>query len=168
MSRAHGKRPAAFERRCAPLELSWSTRAPRRSRCDAYHHRLLRLPATLPGVALALGIGLAAPTVVTAQESNGEPAVTARDSTRLPVSLDRIKRRLASQEAEEGRRSLLNLNFYVDVYARAPALDILQGINPESESVSYGAPTHSEMLEAVTPREWRPRAISTGNLFGWR
>lgn len=151
MSRARGKSPAV------------------RSRCDAYRQRLLKLPVTLPGVALTLGIGLAAPTVVTAQESNGEPAVTARDSTRLPVSLARIKRRLASQEeVEEGRRSLLNLNFYVDVYARAPALDILQGINLESESVSYGAPTHSEMFEAVTPREWRPRAISTGNLFGWR
>ena len=151
MSRARGKRPAA------------------RTRCDAYRQRLLKLPVTLSCVALTLGIGLAAPTVVTAQESNGEPAVTARDSTRLPVSLDRIKRRLASQEeVEEGRRGLLNLNFYVDVYARAPALDILQGLNPESESVSYGAPTHSEMFEAVTPREWRPRAISTGNLFGWR
>lgn len=107
--------------------------------------------------------------MVTAQESDAEPAVTAPKTTALPVSLDRIKRRLASQEAvEEGRRSLLNLSFYVDVYARAPAIDILQGINLESESVSYGAPTHSEMLEAVTPREWRPRAISTGNLFGWR
>lgn len=122
----------------------------------------------LSGLVLALGVELAAPTVVTAQESDAEPAVTAPSTTELPVSLDRIKRRLASQEVEEGRRSLLNLSFYVDVYARAPAIDILQGINLESESVSYGAPTHSEMLEAATPREWRPRAISTGNLFGWR
>jgi hypothetical protein len=85
------------------------------------------------------------------------------------VSLERIKRRMAATErTQEGRRGLLDLNFYVDVYARAPAIEFLQNFDLNSEAVSYGAPTHTEMLEVATPREWRPRAISTGNLFGWR
>lgn len=118
---------------------------------------------------VVLGMGLAVPTAAAAQEPEAETAVETADVNRLPVSLDRIKRRMAETErTEEGRRGLLNLNFYVDVYARAPAIELLRNFDLDSETVSYGSPTHREMLEAATPREWRPRAISTGNLFGWR
>ena len=130
---------------------------------------MLSMRSTPLGVVVAFGIGLAAPAAGAAQEPDAAPAATGTDTRELPVSLDRIKRRLTtSRELREGGRRLLNLSFYVDVYARAPAIDILPDLDPESESVPYGAPTHLEMLEAVTPREWRPRAISTGNLFGWR
>ena len=118
---------------------------------------------------VVLGMGLAVPTAAAAQEPEAETAVETAEANRLPVSLDRIKRRMAETErTEEGRRGLLNLNFYVDVYARAPAIELLRNFDLDSETVSYGSPTHREMLEAATPREWRPRAISTGNLFGWR
>ena len=121
------------------------------------------------GFAVALGIGLAAPVAAAAQEPDAETAVEAVDASALPVSLERIKRRMAATErTQEGRRGLLDLNFYVDVYARAPAIELLRDFDLDSETVSYGSPTHREMLEAATPREWRPRAISTGNLFGWR
>ena len=118
---------------------------------------------------LTLATGLAAPAAMAAQEPDAEPAVAAMDPGALPVSLDRIRQRLeTTAEAQEGRRDLLELSFYIDVYARAPAIELLRNFDLDSESVSYGAPTHLEMLEAATPREWRPRAISTGNLFGWR
>lgn len=118
---------------------------------------------------VALGIGLALPAAGAAQEPDAQSAVEMADTSALPVSLDRIKRRMAETErTEAGRRGLLDLNFYVDVYARAPAIELLRNFDLNSETVSYGSPTHREMLEAATPREWRPRAISTGNLFGWR
>lgn len=118
---------------------------------------------------VALGMCLGVPAAAGAQEPEAPGAVEAVDASRLPVSLDRIKRRMAETDpTEEGRRGLLDLNFYVDVYARAPAIELLRNFDLDSETVSYGAPTHREMLEAATPREWRPRAISTGNLFGWR
>lgn len=118
---------------------------------------------------LALGMGLAVPAVAGAQEPEAPSTVETVDASRLPVSLERIKRRMAAAEhTREGRRGLLDLNFYVDVYARAPAIELLRDFDLDSENVSYGSPTHREMLEAATPREWRPRAISTGNLFGWR
>ena len=124
---------------------------------------------TLFSFAVALGIGLAAPVAAAAQEPDAETAVEAVDASALPVPLERIKRRMAATErTQEGRRGLLDLNFYVDVYARAPAIELLRDFDLDSETVSYGSPTHREMLEAATPREWRPRAISTGNLFGWR
>ncbi|MYD87694.1 MAG: hypothetical protein F4Y14_16815 [Acidobacteria bacterium] len=118
---------------------------------------------------VALGLGLGVPAVAGAQEPDAPSAVETVDASRLPVSLERIKRRMAAAEAtREGLRGLLDLNFYIDVYARAPAIELLRDFDLDSENVSYGSPTHREMLEAATPREWRPRAISTGNLFGWR
>lgn len=118
---------------------------------------------------VALGMGLAVPAAAGTQEPDAPGAVETVDGSRLPVSLERIKRRMAAVEhTREGRRRLLDLNFYVDVYARAPAIELLRDFDLDSENVSYGSPTHREMLEAATPREWRPRAISTGNLFGWR
>lgn len=126
--------------------------------------RLMRFSFTV-----ALGIGLALPVAGAAQEPDAKSAVERVDASELPVSLDRIRRRMAETEpTEDGRRGLLNLNFYVDVYARAPAIELLRNFDLDSETVSYGSPTHREMLETATPREWRPRAISTGNLFGWR
>ena len=130
-------------------------------------------------VAAAVGIGLAAPAATAAQEASearaaarepgAEAPAAAAETSALPVSLERIKRRMAAvQEAGNGRRKLLDLNYYVDVYARAPAIELFRNFDTDSETVSYGSPTHAEMLEAVTPREWRPRAISTGALFGWR
>ena len=130
----------------------------------------MRLTRLTPfGFTVALGLGLVAPVAGAAQESDAAPAVATVDASDLPVSFDRIKRRMAAtRPTQDGRRPLLNLSFYVDVYARAPAIEFLQNFDLNSEAVSYGAPTHTEMLEVATPREWRPRAISTGNLFGWR
>lgn len=129
-------------------------------------------------VAAAVGMGLAAPAAAGAQEASGAPAArapgaeapaAAAEASALPVSLERIKRRMAAvRETGNGRRKLLNLNYYVDVYARAPSIEIFRDFDPDGETVSYGSPTHLEMLEAVTPREWRPRAVSTGNVFSWR
>jgi hypothetical protein len=129
-------------------------------------------------VVAAVGIGLAVPIAAAAQEESGvQPAprdsragapVAAPQAYALPGSFERIKRRMAASRESRDGRPVLNLNYYVDVYARAPALEILQDFDLDSETVSYGSPTHLEMLEAATPREWRPRAISTGNVFGWR
>lgn len=126
-----------------------------------------RLPPLVLALALAAAHG--APATAATQEADAEGVVPATNAGGLPVSLDRIRRGLAAtREAEDGSRGLLDLSFYVDVYARAPAIRVLRDFDLNSENVSYGAPTHREMLEAATPREWRPRAISTGNLFGWR
>ena len=129
-------------------------------------------------VAAAVGMGLAAPAAAGGQEASGAPPArapgaeapaAAAEASALPVSLERIKRRMAAvREAGDGRRKLLNLNYYVDVYARAPSIELFRDFDLDGETVSYGSPTHLEMLEAVTPREWRPRAVSTGNVFSWR
>ena len=133
------------------------------------------MPRTRFAPLLVLLAGLVAPADAAqeagadaAQEAGADAGVANAEAMKLPVSFDRIKRRMAALEEREDGRDLLDLSYYVDVYARAPALDLLRNFDLDSETASYGSPTHTEMLEAMTPREWRPRAISTGNLFRWR
>ena len=121
------------------------------------------------GCAVGLAVGLSA-TASAAQDSGADSGDAAIEASRLPVSLESIKRRLADLPERDGGANLLRLNTYIDVYARAPAIEFLQDFDVETGPLSYGAPTHAEMMEAVTPREWRPRAIAIGTIFGapWR
>ena len=85
---------------------------------------------------------------------------TTIDTRIPPVSLDRIKRRMAALPAGE-ERLLLRLTARVDVYARAQAVEVLQGFNVESwtsllggrtgGAIAYGSPTHNETINAMTP-----------------
>lgn len=121
------------------------------------------------GCAVGLALGLAA-TASAAQDSGDDSGDAAIEASSLPVSLERIKQRLAALPERDGSANLLRLNTYIDVYARAPAIEFLEDFDVEIGPLSYGAPTHAEMMEAATPREWRPRAIAIGTIFGapWR
>ena len=99
------------------------------------------------------------------------------DGDVLPVSLDRIRRRLATLPADEDRL-LLRVTERVDVYARAQAIAVLEGFNVESwtsllggrtgGAIAYGSPTRNETLNAMTPEFWRNRASSLAGIgIGW-
>lgn len=89
------------------------------------------------------------------------------DVSRLPVDLDRIQRGLRESAIREERVGL-NLRYTVEVYGQAPPL-VLFG--PEDNLVTgpvpYGAPTHKEMIEHVTPKEYRAPAADLSALFRW-
>lgn len=72
---------------------------------------------------------------------------------RLPVSLERIKRRLAQQSSE--RSGPLRLEFYVEVHGKAPRLDLLADFDLVHGPVPAAPPTHRDILEMVTPEEFR-------------
>ena len=137
--------------------------------------------------AAALVLALAAPAASGQEPPGGDKAApdggTAIDSGEaasggaLPVSLARIKQRLASLPADE-RRLLLRVSTRVNVYARAQAGEVLQGFNVESWNsplggragggIAYGSPTHNEMVNAATPAFWRQRASSLAGIgVGW-
>lgn len=89
------------------------------------------------------------------------------DVSRLPISVERIQRELkrsADREEHEG----LNLRYVVSVYGQAPPLVVL---GPQDElvhgPVPRSAPTHREMIEHVTPREYRAPAADLGALVRW-
>ena len=124
-------------------------------------------------VTVALAVGFAAPAA--GQDPAGDEATV--DGGALPVSLDRVRRRMATLPADEDRL-LFRLTARVNVYARAQAVEILRGFNVESwtsliggrtgGAIAYGSPTHNEMVNVATPSFWRERASSLGGIsVGW-
>ena len=81
--------------------------------------------------------------------------VSGIDVTRLPIDLQRIERRFRQGQIREERDGL-NLRYYVDVFALAPRIVLFtERDNLRYGPVPYGAPTHQEMLDMITPRQFR-------------
>lgn len=124
---------------------------------------------------VVVAVGLAAPPAAGQEPAGaGEPTL---DGGAVPVSIDRIGRRLAALPADEDRL-LLRLRERVTVYARAEAIKVLRGFNVESwtsliggrtgGAIAYGSPTHNEVVNAMTPEFWRQRASSLAGIgIGW-
>jgi hypothetical protein len=89
------------------------------------------------------------------------------DVSRLPVNLERIQRGLRQSTTREESQGL-NIRYVVDVFGQAPPLVFLR---PEDNlvygPVPYGAPTHREMIEHVTPKEYRAPAADFSALLRW-
>ena len=89
------------------------------------------------------------------------------DVGKLPIDLERIQRQLQQATVREERDGL-NLRYMVDVYGQAPRIELFtKQDNLETGPVPYGAPTHREMIEAVTPQEFRAPAADFSALFRW-
>ena len=87
--------------------------------------------------------------------------------TKLPVNLARIQRQLQQTSGSE-QRDGLNLRYVVDVYGQAPRIELFAPApNLMTGPTPYGAPTHRQMIEAVTPQEYRAPAADFGALFRW-
>jgi hypothetical protein len=85
--------------------------------------------------------------------TNGEPRAARPPAGELPVSLERIRRKLA--QAPSSRTKGLKLEYYVEVYGKSPQMDLLADFNPTTGAVQYGSPTHQEFLDLVTPQEFK-------------
>ena len=89
------------------------------------------------------------------------------DVSRLPIDLQRIHRQL-QQTATREERDGLNLRYYVNVNTQAPPLVVF---GPEDNlvhgPVPYGGPTHKDMLEQMTPKEFRAPATDFAALLRW-
>jgi hypothetical protein len=110
----------------------------------------------MPGVLLLL-MTLAAP--VAAQET--------LDVSRLPLDLERIHRVLKQGTVREERDGL-NLRYTVEVFGQAPPLVLFTpGESLTTGPVPNSAPSHREMIEHVTPKEYRAPAADFSALFRW-
>ena len=105
------------------------------------------VPALGPGSPPRLLWAAPGEQVPTGEQSDPVPA------EELPVSLERIKRKLA--QLGPAQSSLLRLDYYVEVHGQAPKIDVLQGFDVHSGPVPYGAPTHAELLGLILPPESR-------------
>ena len=89
------------------------------------------------------------------------------DVSRLPINLQRIQKELRQSATQEEREGL-SLRYFVDVYGKAPPLVIF---GPEDDltagPVPRTAPTHQDMINQVTPQEYRAPAGNLNNLYKW-
>jgi len=89
------------------------------------------------------------------------------DVSKLPVNLERIQRQLR-QAAVREERDGLNLRYVVDVFGQAPRIELFAPReNLLNGPVPYGAPTHRQFIEAITPREYRSPGIDFGAILDW-
>ena len=95
-----------------------------------------------------------------------EGVVAIVDVSRLPIDLRRIERNFRRTTIREERDGL-NLRYFVDVFAKAPPIVI---ITPQDNVLygpaSYGAPTHREMVQMMTPPEFRASGMMLGSGLG--
>ena len=96
---------------------------------------------------------LATPTAALAQEAQ------AVDASKMGVSLSRIKRELVQAQVEDQDPNTFKLTFSVQVIGTAPKIDLLEGFAVEGP-VPYGPPTHREVLDVLTPKDYRGQAFS--------
>ena len=113
-------------------------------------------------IAAALTLGTISPVAAqSAAPPAGSPAasdgvVAMVDVSRLPIDLGRIERNFRRSTTIREERDGLNLRYFVEVFALAPKITLFtKEDNLEYGKAPYGGPTHSEMLEMMTPREYR-------------
>ena len=90
------------------------------------------------------------------------------DVGKLPLDLARIQKQLKQSTVREDREGL-NLRYFVPVYGQAPRIDLFPNREPGlfTAPPPYGAPTHSQMIQQVTPQEYRAPAAAFSALARW-
>ena len=124
-------------------------------------------------VALAaaiLMVGMSLPASAQSNPSQGgakRPETGGVDVDRLPLDLGRIQRELRRSPDSETREGL-KLRYFLQIYGTAPDLKIFTDAdNLVHGPVPYGAPTHQEMLNVMTPQEFRTPVMDFSSLFRW-
>ena len=111
--------------------------------------RLSILTAVCLGVALPATAGQKASAAGTTATST--PSV---DVSRLPVNVGRIGRQIRQAETREERNGL-QLHYTIQVYGQAPKIKLITPLDNLLTGDAPGtAPTHADMLQMMTPREF--------------
>jgi hypothetical protein len=89
------------------------------------------------------------------------------DVKRLPIDLARVTSQLRQSPGTESRTGL-HIRYTIDVYGQAPRIEFFtKQDNLTSGPVPYGAPTHREFIEHVTPKEYRAPYADFSALLRW-
>ncbi len=89
------------------------------------------------------------------------------DVKRLPIDLAKVTSQLRQSAATESHNGL-HIRYTVDVYGEAPRIELFtKQDNLATGPVPYGAPTHREFIEHVTPQEYRAPAANFAALIAW-
>jgi len=113
----------------------------------------------------AAGAQAQSPRVQTPAASTPQSASTdVPDIDALGMSFERIKRLLADRPPSNSQ-SLLKLHYYVEVVALAPRLQLFtrEELAPTGV-IPWGAPTHADIVNLLTPVEFRSPSVPISSL----
>ena len=103
-----------------------------------------------------------------AQDSQPAQGPDDVDATKMGVSIERIQKGLRiAESAEQRSTSGLRLSFQVQVYGKAPKIDVLKDVDLFNGQVPGSPPTHKEVIEFLTPAIYRQPALPISALMGW-
>ena len=110
--------------------------------------------------------GSAEPAPIPAAPATSAPAPQV-DPEKLPVSIERIRQQLLT--APPTKTSGLRIQETIEVVGVAPKIELW---NPETAKlatgpVPYGAPTHKEFIDLVTPQEFKTYPADINALIQW-
>ena len=109
-------------------------------------------------IALLIVAVILMPSSVFAQQQT-QAQTPAVDASKMGVDLSRIKRELAQAQSEEASSDEgLRLAYTVEVVGTAPRINFLEGFRVDGP-VPYGPPTHQEVLDVLTPKEFRSPVV---------
>src|SRR5262245_24704190 len=101
-----------------------------------------------------------------AAKAGAEPEPTI-DVSKLPINLNRIQRQLRQSTVRDESEGL-RLRYVVDVFGQAPRIELFGNRDYSlTGPAPYGAPTHNDLLQVITPQEFSSPAANFGNLFNW-
>jgi hypothetical protein len=100
-------------------------------------------------IVLAVASLLSAPAVAQGDQDGSD-----RRNDSSPVSLERIKRELHDAQPTP-LSDRLRLSYYVAVIGESKPIDIFKDFDTRHGAVPFTAPSHQELFEHVTPREFR-------------
>jgi hypothetical protein len=89
------------------------------------------------------------------------------DVKRLPIDLTKITRDLRQSAATESHNGL-RIRYSIAVYGTAPRIELFtKQDNLGNGPVPFGAPSHREMIDHVTPIEYRAPIMDFSALLRW-
>jgi hypothetical protein len=92
---------------------------------------------------------------------------TSVDVKRLPLDLTKVTRQLRQTAGTESHNGLL-IRYRVEVYGQSPRIELFtRQDNLATGPVPYGAPTHHDMINQVTPIEYRAPIMDFSALVRW-
>jgi len=127
-----------------------------------------RLPVSSALLVVGLAAGVAAQTPADPAPAHAPaPAQPPVNADQLGLNLARIQRGL-QRSAEQQDYDGLNLRFYVNVYAPAPPIRLFTPLdNLLYGPAPYGGPTHRDMMNVMTPQEFRAPVADFSSVARW-
>jgi hypothetical protein len=95
-------------------------------------------------------------------------SAVAIDATKLPINLVKLQQKLQMAAERESSGTGPRIRYAIDVIGTAPRNPVFPpGTDLRYGPVPWSAPTHQDMLDFVTPKEFRSPVMDFGNLMRW-